>query len=76
MTCKTCKYLDLPLNKNGKRYATKDGMYRCNAMVPNDWWIMLPHSVLRSYGFSQELRKGVMAPSDGQGCPCYEEHKV
>lgn len=75
MTCKTCKYLALPLNKNGKRYAAPNHTYRCLAIVPNDWWITLPHSVVNAYGFRRDLHKTHMSATDGEGCPSYEEHK-
>ena len=71
MTCHTCKYLDVGLNKAGRRVVYTQKAYRCLAPDPAE--PKLPASVdvvLRS--FLWPPRRSFMCPDMGKNCPCFE----
>lgn len=76
--CRSCRFLDVPLNKAGKRVPSVRHVYQCTAPteVPP-----LPVSVVKNYrgeilplGFF-ESRKSWMSPAGGQFCPSWEPVK-
>lgn len=76
--CRSCRFLDVPNNKAGKRVPRARHVYRCTAIteVPP-----LPASVVKNYKGERlpptffEERKSWMLPDDGQFCPSWEPVK-
>ncbi len=64
--CKTCRFLDVPLDKAGRR-VVRDKSYRCTAPIPE---IVTPDSVERQ-GFYKVRMCGDM----GTTCPVWEALK-
>lgn len=73
MTCRTCKFLEVPPNAAGKKVPRKGNVYRCLSPVPRTAWLM-PTSVTKTYSYREpdEKSKTMMEPDDGDGCPLYE----
>lgn len=71
-TCKTCRYLDVPPRKDGKRVAYTGKAYRCLTPIP-DLSSILPLSTMRAYGFRQP-RAGEFAFPEWEGCPTHQPH--
>jgi hypothetical protein len=69
-TCRTCRFLDVPARKDGKRVAIKGSAYRCKAPIP-DLSAFLPTSVTRSYGWQQPKGKCNAFP-EWIGCPLHQ----
>jgi hypothetical protein len=71
--CRTCKHLDVPLDKAGRRVVRKDRLYMCVIDLEPP---RLPDSVARAFGLRIPLaktqRKG-MRGEEGTNCPCYDE---
>ena len=74
-SCGNCEYLDLPLNKNGRRYKSKGGAYRC--LVPLPEFPALPRCVTGAFRFSPITMRDRRAvqPDEGQTCPCYKRRE-
>ncbi len=68
-TCKTCRWLEVPLDKAGKRVVRRMA-YRCFAVVPD---IKLPASVTMDYSFHWPLSRVSVWGTDGADCPCWKE---
>ena len=70
--CGTCKHLDVPLDKAGRR-VVRDHAYPCVWYVERP---RLPDSVTRAYIFciplNQDGRRRMLG-TDGTNCPCYEK---
>jgi hypothetical protein len=63
MTCRTCRWLDVPLREDGKpRRMYRESAFPCTAPIPP-----LPASMTRA-----ALHRSYMAPHDGEGCPLHE----
>ena len=73
MTCRTCKFLDVPPNSRGRIVPMSNKGYRCLYPVPAEHG--LPASVTSSYGFQWPPSKNYMAPGDGEGCPQHVSRK-
>lgn len=61
MTCKTCKWFDVPLDKRGRRIIRKANAYRCT--VPTPPRPPLPTSILENFGFNWPPRRTMMHES-------------
>lgn len=72
MTCRHCKWLDVPLNKAGKRVAYKMQSYKCLFVPPLP---PLPMSMSKSYNFRWPPHQSYVTPNFGEGCPCFEERE-
>ncbi len=70
MTCRTCKFLDVPLDKAGRRRPYKNLAYPCTYEIP---YPVLPDAVTRHFGFHWPPARTYMSPRYGANCPCYEE---
>ena len=70
MTCKTCKYLHVPKNKQGRRVIHPGSAYKCEA--PAEPLPILPHSVTKGFGFHWPLGRAYMTGEDGINCPLHE----
>ena len=69
MTCRTCKFLDVLPDKDGKRRVRQNNAYRCLVPLPEVAW---PDSVLEAYG-SHLPTKTFMSPDRGKNCQTHEE---
>lgn len=69
MTCRTCKFLLIGPDKDGKRRARWDRFYQCRAPVP-DVQHLMPHSVR-----ALTPMKRVVAPDEGDYCNAWEKRK-
>jgi len=61
--CGTCKWLDVPPDKAGRRIPRKTHVYRCLWPLPKR---VLPDSILRAYGYNPTPSRSHMTPADGQ----------
>lgn len=68
MTCRTCRYLEVPLNKAQRRVPRREVYYACN--VPLPLWPTLPASVVSFMWPPPRVR---MSPEHGEDCPLHEE---
>lgn len=66
--CKNCGWLAVSPLKNGKIRIYKYDSYQCTAPIPD---VRLPHSVIKSYGFSWPPSKKWVGGDDGENCPCH-----
>lgn len=66
MTCRYCKWLDVPPDKGGRRVPRKDKAYRCTVLIEQP---ALPLSVTRRTDFRWPPERYYMSPEDGEGCP-------
>lgn len=69
MTCRTCKFLDVPPDKDGVERIRENTIYDCTAPFPE---------VAHLFPFSARLttvRRMFMFPKDGAGCPAWEKRK-
>ncbi len=57
MPCRTCKWLDAPVDKKGYRRVRKDNAYRCTVPVERP---VLPLSVTENMGFNWPPRRTMM----------------
>lgn len=73
MSCRNCKYLEVAPNAAGKIVPRKGKSYRCKAPDPEQ--PILPHSILRVYGFKWAFGRSYMSPEDGEGCLMWEYRK-
>lgn len=75
MSCKTCKYLDVPLDKLGRRITRKYYVYQCTCPLPQ--MPSLPDSVTGHYTYTPILKgtRQFMERDMGESCPCYEPIK-
>lgn len=71
MTCKTCKWLNVPPDKRG-RIVVRDTGYRCAAPIPER--PALPVCITRSYSFREWPATGDAwtSPKLGADCPLHE----
>lgn len=71
MTCKTCKWLNVPPDKRG-RIVVRDTGYRC--IVPLPVMPALPDSITKRYGYRDVTlaRENFMLPTQGATCPLHE----
>lgn len=74
MTCKTCKWLDVPPDKRG-RIVVRDTGYR--RIVPLPEMPALPDSITKQYGYRDVTRDHhhFMLPRQGANCPLHEVRK-
>lgn len=72
MTCKTCKWLDVPPDKRG-RIVVRDTGYRC--IVPLPEMPALPDSITKRYCYIGLSTPGFMTPTQGANCPLHEARK-
>lgn len=75
-SCRTCRHLDVPPRKDGKRIARVDIAYRCLAPIPRPAW---PDSVTKAYGFNwpddpnaRFSGRVYVQPDQGAECPTWE----
>jgi len=68
MTCKTCKYLDVPITGNGQRRTYASRVYACVAPVSVP---VVPNSISKYHNFKWPPPRMHMGPHDGEGCPLY-----
>lgn len=73
MTCRTCKFLEVPASAAGKIIPRKGNVYYCLSPVPKTAHL-LPASITEAYGYREptERDRRRMAPDEGTGCPLYE----
>lgn len=74
-SCRTCRYLDVPLDKLGRRIVRRDQGYRCIfGPLERPAW---PDSVTESYGFrwpgNEQRGRRRMVGDDGENCPCWQK---
>lgn len=69
MSCRTCKWLDVPPDKSGRIVVRSSRVYRCVAPVERPAW---PESVTTAYGFRWPIAGNYMRPERGQNCPLFE----
>jgi hypothetical protein len=69
MSCRQCRYLDVPPDKLGRVTARKDKAYRCTVELPPP---LVPVSVSKSYGWRWPPSRSAMSANDGEGCPFYD----
>ena len=74
--CGTCKWLEAPLDKNGRRILTRLHGHRCSWPTPEQ--PTMADSITRAYDFrwdfSQRHRTHVRG-NDGATCPTWESFK-
>ena len=68
--CRTCKHLNVPLDKAGRRVVRNDRGYTCLAVIEEP---RVPDSVKKHYGWSWPPPHGWVSGDDGTNCPCYEK---
>ena len=73
MTCRTCKFLDVPPDSRGRIVPRLGNAYACRFPIPDAHG--LPHSAFKSYGFKWPPSKTRMRPDDGDGCPQHVSRK-
>jgi len=66
MTCRGCEYLDVPLDKIGRRIPKTNFMYGCKAPIPAPDY---PSCVRLRI---TESMKCHMSPDDGKNCPSFK----
>ena len=68
--CGTCRWLNVELDKTGRRVVRKGKPYRCLFEVN---WPPLPFAITTQYGFRLPvaIRQGISG-SDGADCPTWE----
>ena len=69
MTCRTCKFLEVPPDKDGRRRPMKHSVYECVVEVSKP---VLPSSMITYYSFKWPLHRKCMEPDDGKDCPCWQ----
>ena len=67
--CKTCKWLDVPTDKNGRVTVRAHNAYRCCAPEPER--PLIPCSMTEAYGWKWPPPRRYMGGKDGEGCPTY-----
>lgn len=67
--CKTCKWLDVPSDKNGRVTVRAHNTYRCTAPEPAR--PLIPCSMTEAYGWKWPTPRRYMGGKDGDGCPTY-----
>lgn len=72
-SCRSCRWLDVPLNKSGKRVIRRGQLYPC--IVPIAPLPPLPLSVLYNKPYWPPT-KSYMRPDEGLGCPLHESGTV
>lgn len=70
MSCRTCKFLDVKPDADGRARIRKQNVYPCTVVVPLP---NLPDSVRMAYHFSWPPTRRVMQPDEGVSCHCYEK---
>ena len=70
MTCRTCKWLDVRPDKDGKRRVRKNNGYRCIVQVAAPKW---PDSVTKAHGYYYSPARTFMSPDEGENCPTKEK---
>ena len=68
-SCKACKWLDVPLNKAGKRVVYQHRVYACRWPEPQP---LLCDAITTHIAFRLPLPRYRMAGSDGEHCPTWE----
>ncbi len=70
--CKTCRFLDVPLDKAGRRVVRIHDAFPCTAPLPE--MPALPDSITKVYGYKPagEGRKCWMHGDMGTTCPVWE----
>ena len=71
-SCKTCKFLVVPLNAAGKRQTRYNCVYECKAMIPPQY---IPESISRSY-LGAHHNRTMMLPGDGVTCPTWQKYEA
>ncbi len=73
MTCKTCKWMDVPLTANGRRVVRKDSCFPCTVPIGDP--PPLPSSVTRSFqNVSWPPHRSWVSGESGEGCPLHEPY--
>lgn len=67
--CRTCRYLEVPPDRDAVVRPRKGHCYPCRAPIPTP---VLPDSVTRSYHWRWPPVPNHMAPEDGAACPLWE----
>lgn len=82
MTCRTCKWLNVPPNKNGKIVPRKGGHHRCTVPLPPPPAMPASIKVMtdgRTYYGSSVIQwpssGGWMGVDAGEGCTFHEPRK-
>ena len=70
MSCRTCKYLNVPLDKAGRRVVRGSYAYPCTA--PDTPQPQLPVSITEAYGFKWPPPRQWVTPAMGASCPLHE----
>ena len=72
MTCKTCRFLDVPLTKNGHRPVSPQRVYTCLAPDP-----VRPHVPASCEIWDESFKwpppRCRMTGMAGKDCPCHED---
>lgn len=69
-SCKSCKFLVVPLNAAGRRQTRYDRGYDCRALAIDD---VSPDSIVRK---GRSSWRNVMQPGDGVTCPTWQKYEV
>lgn len=72
MACRTCKHLNVPFNKAGRRIVRKEKYYPCTVEVIKP---LLPDSITKSYDFRWPPSRSYISGDSGENCPKYETLK-
>ena len=71
-SCKSCKFLVVPLNAAGRRQTRYDRGYECKAMILAQY---IPDSISRSYSGAHH-NSTMMLPGDGVTCPTWQKYEA
>ncbi len=69
-SCKTCKHLDVALNRQGRRVVWRDYAYACTAPMPD-----LRHIMPNSFECHQ-VKSRRMEGVDGGDCPTWQAYNL
>jgi len=69
MTCRDCRWLNVPLDSAGRRRPNRIKTYNCMVEVPRP---PLPASIVTFYNFRWPPERYRVSPEDGAGCPLHE----
>lgn len=70
--CKTCRFLDVPLDKAGRRMVRSNHGYGCLWKLPKNHFV-LPDSITQAPSYRLGRLRTFMEGDEGTTCPTWEK---